>query len=477
MEPTVFAADSVQTLTEFEGDALRVAEVLRERGVALGTRVILKADNSAAYLKTLFALLHVGASVVLADQQEHVADTRAVAAQSGAKLLLVDDDAPVAEDLAPVRLYELLVDAAGLAGADGRLDFDDWAALPDGLIMRTSGSTGTPKCVVKSGGAFLRNLERNAAQVGHVGDDVLLPLLPFAHQYGLSMVLIAWQVRCSLVIAPYRRLDQALRMAGDAGVTVIDATPASYRSMLNLATRRAALRAGLDGARMFCVGAAPLDASLVGGYVAEFGRPLLDSYGSTELGNVAFATIDNPVECGRAMPGIGVRVVDDLGRPLPAGEAGEIEVDTPDGLTGHLADDGALLPAPGGWARTGDLGRLDADGNLSVLGRKHAVHRMGYTLYPDLIERRVADAGHRVRVVALPDQRAGVTLTFFVEDEAGNDAQHWRDALHGLLPAYERPNRVAVLERFPLNRNGKVDKLQLRKLAAEAEAVPAAAGR
>ncbi|GLW33350.1 class I adenylate-forming enzyme family protein [Actinoplanes regularis] len=468
MEPTVFAADSVQTRTEFERDSLRVADVLRERGVTLGTRVILKGDNSTGYLKTLFALMDLGASVVLSDQQEHVADTSAVATLSGAKLVLADEDAAVDDDLLPVRLYELLVEASGRPVTRDELCFDDWAARPDGLIMRTSGSTGTPKCVVKSGGSFLRNLERNAAQIGHRPDDVLLPLLPFAHQYGLSMVLIAWLVRCSLVIAPYRRLDQSLRMAAGTRATVIDATPASYRSMLGLARRRATLRDGLRAARMFCVGAAPLDQALVDEYQAEFGMPLLDSYGSTELGNVSFATIDNPVACGRVMPGLRARIVDDHGVEQPAGTTGEIEIDTPDGLTGHLGENGVLQDAAAGWARTGDLGRIDADGNLYVLGRKHAVHRMGYTLYPDLIERRVGEAGLRARVVPVPDEKAGSLLVFFVEDETGRDAGHWRTVLQELLPVYEQPNRVTVLDSFPLNRNGKVDKVRLQRLAAEA---------
>ena len=468
MEPTVFAADSVQTRTDFERDTLRIADVLRERGVTLGTRVVLKGDNSSGYLKTLFALMHLGASIVLSDQQEHVADTSAVAALSGAKLVVADEDAMVDEELLPVRLYELLVDAAGRRVPAEPLSFDGWQAMPDGLIMRTSGSTGTPKCVVKSGGSFLRNLERNAAQIGHRPDDVLLPLLPFAHQYGLSMVLIAWLVRCSLVIAPYRRLDQSLRMAADTGATVIDATPASYRSMLGLTRRRAALRDGFRAARMFCVGAAPLDQALVDDYRAEFGMPLLDSYGSTELGNVSFATTDNPVACGRVMPGLRARIVDDHGMAQPPGTTGEIEIDTPDGLTGHLGEHGELAAAPAGWARTGDLGRLDADGNLHVLGRKDAVHRMGYTIYPDLIERRLGDAGHRARVVPVPDDKAGSLLVFFMEDETGRDAGHWRAVLQELLPAYEQPNRVTVLDRFPLNRNGKVDKIRLRRLATEA---------
>ncbi|MGW1811144.1 class I adenylate-forming enzyme family protein [Streptomyces sp. NPDC002078] len=467
MTAKIFGADSVQTLDAFEQDALRVAGVIRDRGVGPGDRVMLKAGNSTAYLSVLFALMHVGASIVLVDQQERAEETRRIALRTGAKVVFVDDDAPVDHEADPVHLYELLVPSAGLTGMDDRLDFDTWGRLPDGLIMWTSGSTGSPKGVVKNGAKFLRNLERNAAQVGHRPDDVLLPLLPFAHQYGLSMVLIAWLTRCSLVIAPYRRLDHALRMAGQTGTTVIDATPSSYRSMLNLVTRKPALRTHLESVRMFCVGAAPLDAPLVARYQAEFGLPLLDSYGSTELGNIAFATLDNPVACGRAMDGIEVRIVDEAGLPLAAGEPGEIEVDTPDGLEGHLDEDGTVARVPSGWQATGDLGYLDEHRNLFVLGRKLAVHRNGYTLYPEMIERKAEAADCPVRIVPLPDERRGTQLVFFVEDEEGRDAAHWREVLAGLLPAFEQPNRVLVLDSFPLNRNGKPDKHRLAELAQQ----------
>ncbi|MFI8826806.1 class I adenylate-forming enzyme family protein [Streptomyces sp. NPDC053431] len=465
MTAKIFASDSVQTLEEFEDCALRVAEALAERGVTPGQRVILKAGNSAAYVATLLALMHTAASIVLIDQQERSEETLRIAERTGAKLVLVDNDAAVPDELAPITLYELLVAAAGRTALDTRLDFGTWCAMPDSLIMWTSGSTGSPKGIVKSGGRFLENLRRNADQVGHVAADVLVPLLPFSHQYGLSMVLIAWQVRCSLVIAPYRRLDRSLVMAGQSGGTVLDATPASYRSMLNIVTRNPGLREHLDRVRMFCVGAAPLDQPLVDRYVEEFGLPLLDSYGSTELGNIAFATLDNPVACGTAMEGIRLRIVDEDGLPVPAGQPGEIEVDTPDALEGFLGEDGELVPVPGGWTRTGDLGHLDEHGNVFVLGRKYAVHRNGYTLYPELIERKAAAAGCSTRIVALDDGSRGSQLVFFVEDEADLGVPHWRGVLRAALPEFEQPNTVVTLDRFPLNRNGKPDKLRLRELA------------
>ncbi|MCM4085080.1 class I adenylate-forming enzyme family protein [Paractinoplanes hotanensis] len=468
MTATVFAPDSAQPLTEIESTAARVAAVLAGHGVRPGSRVILKADNSAAWVTVLLGLAHAGASIVLVDHQDKAAETTRIHRLTRAVLSVVDDDAVPPAEGETVYLYQLLAAAAARPAPvlDGPLDLSVWRTLPDGLIMWSSGSTGQPKGVVKTGERFLRNLERNAAQIGHHPGDVLLPLLPFSHQYGLSMVFIAWLVRCSLVVAPYRRADRALRMAGQTGATVLDATPSTYRSIANIVGRRDDPAADLATVRMFCSGAAPLDPTLTDRYVALFGRPLLDSYGSTELGNVAFATADNPVATGRPVEGMGVRIVDDEGAVLGPDQLGEIEVDSPDLMEGYLDDDGELAPAERGWRRTGDFGRLDERGNLFIAGRKLAVHRMGYTLHPELIEARVAEAGCSAKVIAVPDDRRGSSLVFFVEDEDEADSAHWRERICAVLPAYEQPNRVVVVDRLPLNRNGKPDRRALEEMAA-----------
>ncbi|HEY3469462.1 MAG TPA: class I adenylate-forming enzyme family protein [Amycolatopsis sp.] len=464
MPSKLFAADSVQTLEEFESRALGVADALGARGLLPGHRVMLKAGNSAGYVTTLFALMHLGVSIVLVDPQEKAQQTREIIDRASVRMSIVDDDAPLPDGENPVYLYELLADAVPAEPGE-RLSFDRWGELPDSIIMWSSGSTGSPKGIVKNGARFLKNMRRNAEQVGHRPDDVLLPLLPFSHQYGISMVMIAWLTRCSLVIAPYRRLDRALRMAGQCGATVVDAAPTTYQSMLNIVRKRPEARSALAKVRMFCSGAAPLDSPVVAEYEAEFGMTLLDSYGSTELGNLAFATLDNPVGTGQVMDGIGVKVVDDDGREVAANEIGEVVIDCPDMLTGLLGDDGAVTPVPQGWYPTGDFGYLDEHRNLFIAGRKAAVHRMGYTLHPEIIERKVAARGCSTRIISLPDERKGAQLVFFVADPERRESGYWREKLTEVLPAYEQPNRVVVVDQFPVNRNGKPDKKHMEELA------------
>ncbi|WP_040589478.1 class I adenylate-forming enzyme family protein [Sciscionella marina] len=472
MRAKLFAVDSVQTLDEFELRTLGVADALSARGLSPGDRVMLKAGNSVGYVSALFALMHLGASIVLVDPQETANQTGEIIERAGVRMSIVDDDAPLTQDQSPVYVYELLADAAS-APPGRRLCFDRWCALPDSIIMWSSGSTGAPKGIVKNGARFLKNMQRNADQVGHRADDVLLPLLPFSHQYGISMVMIAWLTRCSLIIAPYRRLDHALRMAGQCGATVVDAAPSTYQSMLNIVGKRPEARAALMKTRMLCSGAAPLDSPLVAEYESEFGMTLLDSYGSTELGNLAFATLENPVGTGQVMDGIGCRIVDENDRDLAATEIGEVLIDCPDMLTGLLGEDAMVTPAEQGWHRTGDLGYLDENRNLFILGRKSAVHRMGYTIHPEVIERKVAAQGCTARIISLPEKRQGVQLVFFVADPQRRESGYWRSVLTEALPPHEQPNRVVVVDRFPVNRNGKPDKNRMEELARAESGVAA----
>ncbi|SDL75295.1 class I adenylate-forming enzyme family protein [Streptomyces wuyuanensis] len=473
MTSKLFTPHSETTYDEVERQALGLAEALRARGIEAGDRVTLKAGNSGGFVVVLLALMHTGVSIVLLDDLQQDAVTERVVTLARSRLTITDgaNRAPAG---ATVSVDELLAEAAGGPSTTGHeageLSFTAWRALPDGLITWSSGSTGEPKGIVKSGEAMLRNLDRSIERMGHRPDDVLLPLLPFSHQYGLSMLLTAWLARSSLVIAPYRRLDHAVRMAGMFGATVVDATPAVHLSILNLAERRPEMAADLRKVRMYCTGGAPLDRSAAERFVAALGLPLLDGYGSTELGNIAFATPDNPVGCGPVLPGIDVRLESGPGAEAPG--IGEVMVRTPDLFSGYLGADGQVEPVSGDWYRTGDLGRFDDEGNLFVLGRKLAVHRMGYTLYPEVIERTAGGCGAPVKIVPLPDERLGSRLVFFVQDPEGRDVLYWRERICAQLSPFEYPNRVVVCGAFPLNRNGKPDNKQLRAMALAGSETP-----
>lgn len=453
-----------------------LAEHFERRGVRRGDRVLLQGGNSTALVVTLITLMHLDTSIVLVDHQQTAADTRDAMARARVRWVVREADGGLPAGAGVSEHRTICYHSAVRSLTDrthprGPVSLAAWAQRSDAAVLWSSGTTGPAKGVVKSGRAIFDNITRTLETMGYGADDVLAPLLPFSHQYGLSMLLLWWTVRCSLVVTPYRLLHRALDDVIACGATVVDATPGTYHALLGLTERRPHLVGDLARVRIWGVGGAPLPRLLAERFAAVLGRPLLDGYGLTEVGNVALATCDDPVGCGRPLPGVGLRVVGEDGLRASADTVGEVEVRSDGLMEGYLCDDGTFSPvARSSWYATRDLGYLDHLGHLHVIGRKQAVHRSGYTLYPATLERKAEACGCPVKVFALEDERRGCQLVFVVADPLLRDARHWWRQLRALLAPYEQPSRVRVVERLPLNANGKVDEAALRVLTVAADA-------
>ena len=456
-----------EILTETE----RIGHALRRRGVTESDRVLLSTVNSDVSVLTVLALLELGVSIGLVDRGISQERCAALVADSGARWFVSDHDhldAPF--DRVGVGWIPLtdLANAEPAPPTEGTLTFARWAERQDGLIVWTSGSLGRPKGVVRTGGSVLRNVARTQERMGYTENDVLLPLLPFTHQYGLSMLLLWWQARATLTLVPSRRIDVALDTIARRAVTVVDAVPAVYEGMLRMVSHGRVDAERLGSVRMWCVGGEPLQDDLRQRFADEMGQPLLDGYGSSEAGNIALATPENAHHCGHPLDGITVTVLDDAGVAVPAGRIGEVVVTSPDIMAGTLEPGGRVRPVHRPAYHTQDLGFLDEDGNVRVLGRKAAVHRFGNTLYPDAIAAQVASCGAPVRVLPVENGRFGTELVFTVADPTGRPAAHWRRVFAGLVAESEQPNKVVVLPEFPRHSNGKTDLVKLGEIAAAA---------
>lgn len=462
-----------EILTETE----RIGHALHRRGVTESDRVLLSTVNSDVSVLTILALIELGVSIGLVDRGISQERCAALVADSGARWFVSDHDhldAPFDRvgvgwiPLADLADAEPAPPATAPATGTATLTFTRWAERQDGLIVWTSGSLGRPKGVVRTGGSVLRNVARTQERMGYTQDDVLLPLLPFTHQYGLSMLLLWWQARATLTLVPSRRIDVALDTIARRAVTVVDAVPAVYEGMLRMVANGRVNAEQLSSVRMWCVGGEPLQDDLRQRFADGMGQPLLDGYGSSEAGNIALATVAHPVHCGRPLDGITVTVLDDAGISVPAGQIGEVVVTSPDIMAGTLEPGGRVRPVHRPAYHTQDLGFLDEDGNVRVLGRKAAVHRFGNTLYPDAIAAQVASCGAPVRVLPVENGRFGTELVFAVADPTGRPAAHWRRVFAELVAESEQPNKVVVLPEFPRHSNGKTDLVKLGEVAATA---------
>ncbi|MGW2364440.1 aldehyde dehydrogenase family protein [Streptomyces sp. NPDC001667] len=429
------------------------AELLARRGIEPGSRVMMSSANSPEWVVDLLALIHLDASVVLADHRATPSQRSRIRAQARVVLEISDSTGNTAAPQ-PASNTAAMPDVA------------NWARRQDAAISWSSGTTGSPKGIVRSGRSILDNLALSAERMEYRPDDVFLPVLPYSHQYGLSLVLCWWLGGGTLVVyGPATRLDRALAVGVDHGLSIVDGAPSTYYSLLNLLDRRPALAKTLETVRAWCVGGAPLGRNLAARFHARTGRHLLDGYGATEVGNIALAPRTDPVGCGTPLPGVVVEVHDDHGRPLPHGRLGELVVRSDGLMTGHLGDDGEIIRVSGPVHRTGDIGMLDDAGRVFPVGRKHAVHRDGHTLYPDHLAERAESAGARTEVVAVPDERLGCRLVFVIADPDDRDPAYWKRVLRPVLARYEQPDHIVVLPALPLTSTGKPNLAVLEKIA------------
>lgn len=428
--------------------------LLARRGIEPGSRVMMSGANSPEWVVDLLALIHLDASVVLADHRATPAQRSQIRAQARVVLEISDG---TGDTTAP----------RPTSDTTAVPDMATWARRRDAAISWSSGTTtGSPKGIVRSGRSILDNLVLSAERMGYRPDDVFLPVLPYSHQYGLSLVLCWWLGGGTLVVyGPTTRLDRALAAGVDHGLSIVDGAPSTYYSLLNLLDRRPALANALKIVRAWCVGGAPLGRDLAARFHARTGQHLLDGYGATEVGNIALASRADPVGCGTPLPGVVVEVHDDQGRPLPNGRLGELVVRSDGLMTGHLGDDGEIIPVSGPVHRTGDIGLLDDAGRVFPVGRKQAVHRDGHTLYPDHLAERAGSAGAQTEVVAVPDERLGCRLVFVIADPDDHEPAYWKGVLRSVLARYEQPDHVIVLPALPLTHTGKPDQAVLEKIA------------
>jgi malonyl-CoA/methylmalonyl-CoA synthetase len=433
------------TNAELEGRSAVVAGRFAAAGLVPGDRLLMSAAPSVDVAVAHVAALRLGLTVVPVNTAFAPAEVANVATVAVPKLAVLDDPSrlsgvpstgPTVEDL-----------------SDGPVPELDAAAPGDvGLLVFTSGTTGTPKGVPLSHA----NLLASSASVGHAwrwtAADRLVLALPLFHVHGLGVGLHGTLLAgASTVILPAFDVDAVLDTAGAVGSTLLFGVPTMWVRFA--ASPRIAELAAM---RLCVSGSAPLDPGTFDALAAGIGSPVLERYGMTETGML----VSNPYE--------GERKAGSVGLPLPGVDLrlddGEIAVRGPNVFGGYLDPvEGAF--ADDGWFRTGDLGRLDEDGYLRIVGRsKELIITGGYNVYPRDVEEvlRVHPAVADVAVAGAPDAEWGERVVAYVVPDGPFDADAVLAWAADRLAPYQRPRRVVVLDELPRNALGKVVRSALR---------------
>lgn len=473
--PAIVTAEGALTYEDLHGRVGRVAGGLRAAGVAPGSYVAIAMERSLEQVLAILGTMAAGACPCPLEPRLSVEETaRRVAAVGLAWMLYDEPNAGTAQasGLAPARRLD-----AGRV-AQGPLDWsgaDGVAPGDPGLLLFTSGSTGHPKGVLLSHRGLANNARGVLAHTGLTPEDRLLHVMPLHHTNALNNQIFAPLLAgAGVALAGRFRADDMPGLLRAFRPTIITGVPTMYARMLELEFDPDSL-AGLRFARC---GSAPITEALHRRIEAFLGCPLVVSYGLSEA--TCTSTMNPPGarrvgSVGTVLAGQSVTLrLPDGAEAAPGGE-GEICIAGDSLMLGYLGVEGGGEGAPA-LLRTGDLGRFDADGYLSITGRiKDVIIRGGENISPALVEGVVTGLPGVAAccVVGAPDEDLGEVPVIFVQRAggAGPDAAAIQAEVLARLGRIYVPREVLWVERLPENAVGKVDRKALaRQVAAMAGA-------
>ena len=343
------------------------------------------------------------------------------------------------------------------------------------IIIYSSGTTGLPKGIVLSHRGLVVNAQLASQALGYTSEDTLISVLPSYSSFGFSWDFLQLAlVGMRLVLLPAFSPDEALDLIERYGVTSIAGVPTVFVRMFS-EERTQGRR--LESLRLLDVGGGPVPDLLKKRIRDRFGIEVVESYGLTEISPVA--TVERvgqptpPGSCGPPLPGIEVRVVDGQGQDMPLGETGELLFRSETVMLGYLNNPRETATAlRGGWLHTGDLGRVDEDGNVFIVDRiKELIVTSGYNVYPKEVESVLFShpGVQSIAVVGLPDETRGENVHAFVVPQTGVAVTAEDLLAHARehLSLYKVPRGITFVEELPLTASGKIRKFRLVEQAVQ----------
>jgi acyl-CoA synthetase (AMP-forming)/AMP-acid ligase II len=486
------------TFAGLREEVRRAAAAMIGLGVCAGDRVAIWSPNTWHWVVACLATTYAGGVVVPLNTRYTVREATDILARTSAPLLVAMGEflgADKVTGLDPVALPDLRhivrvpigedIDDTG----DNRLSWDDFmtsgtrtaeadaraaAVRPDDVadILFTSGTTGRSKGVLAAHRQSLSAPAAWAACGKVTSDDRYLCINPFFHNFGFKAGILAC-LQTGATLIPQLTFDpeQALRAVEEHRVTVLPGPPTVYQSLLDHPARE---RYDLSSLRFAVTGAATVPVVLIERMQSELDIDIvLTAYGLTEgsgFGTMCRADDDAvtvATTCGRPIADFELRIDAAHGEPT-----GEVLLRGPNVMLGYLDDPEATAAAidAEGWLHTGDIGTLDAAGNLRITDRLKDMYICGgFNVYPAEVEQVLArlDGVVESAVIGVPDARLGEVGKAFVVTRPGSGLDETAVIAYTRehLANFKTPRSVAFRDALPRNPGGKVVKPLLREMA------------
>jgi long-chain acyl-CoA synthetase len=463
-------AERVVTADAFHRARAQLAGRLSDAGLAAGDRAVVAVGNGPQFVATLVSVLAVGGCPLLVHAKTPAPELKRTALRFGAALVISDEchaadlqtESFTATRLAAGDWLEL---AAGRLG-DGTpgLNFGG-VGLPGVPLHPTSGTTGEPKVALRPGRAATEEARHYVETIGITAADTIMAVAPMCHAYAYGMcVMVPLLSGASVVSMRSFQSGRVFQGLAQERVTILPAVPAMLDVLLFGAGER--LR---GAARIVLTAGSPLSERTAARFREKSGLTVRPLYGTTETGGITVAPAGGEQVAGSCvgplMNGVEAQV-----RPHPAHSdsspgAGRLFIRSSSMMAGYLGGEGLdTSPLTDGWFETGDLARIDAAGNIHLLGREADVINVeGLKVIPSEVEEVIAAVAGVVEVKVYAGKRksGGQFIKAAVVTEGNVDVQTIRAACERNLVYYKRPERIIPLDSLPRSAAGKIQRERL----------------
>ncbi|MCY4304649.1 MAG: malonyl-CoA synthase [Aestuariivita sp.] len=458
----------------------QVANALVQHGLVAGDRIAVQVSKSPEALALFAACVQAGLVLVPLNTAYTLAELAYFIENSGASLIICDEtNEPELTNLAQTfgaRVMTLNAEGSGTLIEVARTLPSSFLTVernPDDLaaLLYTSGTTGRSKGAMLTHNNLLSNAKTLASEWRFDKTDVLLHALPIFHTHGLFVAINVMLV-CggSIVFLPKFDLDEIIRQLPN--VSSMMGVPTFYTRLLDDERLTRDLTKHI---RLFVSGSAPLLVETYFDFEARTGHRILERYGMTETN----MNTSNPYEgerragtVGLPLPGVDLKIMKpNSDKIVIPGQIGQIEVRGPNVFKGYwqMPEKTAAELRNNGFFITGDLGKMDDDGYVYIIGRnKDLIISGGYNIYPKEIE-CVLDSQPSVMesaVIGVPDVNFGETVIGLIVPKEGEtpNIEEIKSALAASLAKFKHPREIHIIDELPRNTMGKVQKNILRNI-------------